>query len=708
MKTTEKTYHPLPACAVREHEFTGNWITAGEFLPLPRLNVFHRQLDTEARGRIDNRVRNRHILFRRSFQLDEIPEQAELFFSADDYAKLYLNGHFIGQGPAPGYAFHYFYQSVNIAPFLRKGRNVLAAHTYYQGLINRVWVSGDNRHGFLCDLLCDGRNILCSGEEFLCHVHTGYSAVGIAGYETQFLERYDASAPENGFEMPDFDDSRWGAARTVPSPDYRLFPSPLASLVFEKIVPAKMERRSENRIFIDFGGMYVGALELAASGRCGDAVEMRFGQELETDGSVRCKLRANCTYIEYFLLSGAQEDRLVQFDYKSFRYVELVLPEAGGVTVEPDSIRLIARHMPFRLAVQCRYGDEKARQVWELCVRTIRYGVQEQIQDCMEREKGYYLGDGCYTMLTWCLLNGDFAPMYKFVDDFLRTAFINDGLMTCANCSFMQEIAEYPFMMFLLLPVLLERSGGPEFVRGRLPGFRKILDFYREQYAQRNGLLSDLDKWCVVEWPQNMRDGYDADIAEGKVCTVMHNAVNAWYVGAIRCFNRVAEALGEELYPGEKELSEEFVRTFFLPSENLFRDSVISSHISMAGNIYAWFFGLCPNEACRRNIIDMIRRKRLSQSLFFVTFPMFAALRRDGEEELLHELLTDENAWLCMIREGATATFEGWSRDTKWNTSLFHLTLSFAAVFMVADWDIGKVLNFDGRRYFEKNKELNL
>ena len=34
------------------------------------------------------------------------------------------------------------------------------------------------------------------------------------------------------------------------------------------------------------------------------------------------------------------------------------------------------------------------------------------------------------------------------------------------------------------------------------------------------------------------------------------------------------------------------------------------------------------------------------------------------------------------LREGGTRTFEGWGRDTKWNTSLFHLTIASAAVFM--------------------------
>ena len=38
-----------------------------------------------------------------------------------------------------------------------------------------------------------------------------------------------------------------------------------------------------------------------------------------------------------------------------------------------------------------------------------------------------------------------------------------------------------------------------------------------------------------------------------------------------------------------------------------------------------------------------------------------------------------------MLREGATTTFEGWGKDAKWNTSLFHLTLSYAVLFLMEE-----------------------
>ena len=64
--------------------------------------------------------------------------------------------------------------------------------------------------------------------------------------------------------------------------------------------------------------------------------------------------------------------------------------------------------------------------------------------------------------------------------------------------------------------------------------------------------------------------------------------------------------------------------------------------------------------------------------------------RKSEREELIHELVQDEGAWLNMIGEGATRTFEMWSKDYKWNTSLFHLTLSYAAIFLADIDQIGR------------------
>ncbi len=664
---------------MQAHHFTGKWITDGEFYALAPRNVFHKQLERVSLP--CDAHRDRHILFRRTFYLPEgVPRGVRIYITADDYYRLYINGRFVSAGPAPDYPSALTYNEVDVTDCLVPGKNVLAVHTLYQGLINRVWVSGDQRHGLLFDLCAGEEVLLCSDTRVLTHPHTAYSEVGVVGYQTQFMERYDAGAREVGFQAPDFDDSGWEAAKERLYTDYTVVPANTPSLVYERITPVLTRASSDGReLFYDFGACYVGYLLVTAKGEAGEEIMVRFAQELCEDGSIRYRLRAGCVYEEPFVLSG-ETDTLDPFDYKSFRYATLTLPPHCTV----QEVWLCARHAPFvqKVSLRGEYAkDSRLQAVWELCVRTQKYGVQEVIQDCMEREKGFYVGDGCYSVLAREVLTGDDSMTRKLIDDAFRSTFITPGMVTCLDCSMMQEIAEYPLILVSLILWHYRLSGDRDYLASLYPKICTLLETYRRDY-EREGLLCALDKWCVVEWPDNFRDGYAVDIREGQVCSEPHVAINAYYLEAVETANRIAALLGLAPYRDASPLKNAFIAAFYDETRGLFCDGKHARHVSYIGNVFPYAFRLCPDARCEKNIEAMIRERGITGVSFFGAFPLMYGLIRHGKRGWLYDMLTDEGAWLRMLREGATTTFEGWGKDTKWNTSLFHMTMSDAAVFL--------------------------
>lgn len=659
------------------HNFMGKWITDAEFAELKPRNVFHRQLD-----KIElpcDEHRNRHILFRKKFDCDKLSKNAKIYISADDYYKLYINGKFVAQGPAPSYHFRYNYNVIDVSEFLQKGENLIAVHTLYQGLINRVWQSGDNRHGLILDLVIDEKTIVASDESFKTSPHTAYTEMGTCGYQTQFLEKYNSNAAEVGFASPWFNDSAWENAKINRNADYTLVEQKSKMLEFEKIHPIDTKVDGDCLSY-DFGSNYVGYLCVLAIGKKGDTVTVRCAQELNDDGSLRYNLRANCTYEEEWVLTDG-ESSLDWFDYKSFRYAELSVPK----DVEIIDVCLCVRHYPFSLKAKLKpefCGNDDLKKIWELCVHTQRYGVQEVIQDCMDREKGFYLGDGCYTALTNMLLTDDDSMVRKLIDDAFSTEFITDTLVTCMCCSFMQEIAEYPLILVYLVLWHYNYTGNKEYLLQNYTKVTKMLDAYRRDYEKR-GLLRDLDKWCVVEWPKNFQHGYDVDIREGQVCRQAHVSINAYYIAAIRAANMMAAILGLPNYREEASLIATFNRAFFDKRTGLFTDGEDTDHISLAGNSIVYGFGVCADEKFKEKFISMFIQSGVESLSFFCTFPVLMRLEKDGRYDLIKECLLSKDAWLRMLREGGTTTFEGWGKDTKWNTSLFHLTMSYAATFMM-------------------------
>lgn len=658
----------------------GKWITDKEFYSIKPRNVFHKAFEKVELRRDEHR--NRHILFRKKFLLHKKPEKCSIYITADDYYKLYINGRFVGQGPAPAYHFAYEYNEIDITEYLIEGENVMAVHTLYQGLINRVWVSGDNRHGLICDIVCDGKTVVQSDESFLTYPHTAYKETGIYGYNTQFAEEYNSNSNEVNFFAPDFDDSHWDNAYVRNYIDYTLVPQKTKMLVFDEIKPCKIVSNG-NKIFIDFGSCYAGYLNLKAEGNMYSCITVRCGQELNADGTVRFNMRSGCKYEENWILSG-NTDTLDWFDYKSFRYVELILP----VGAEVFDVHLIARHYPFELEARLNpkfAGNEELQKIWNLCVNTQKFGVQEVIQDCLEREKGFYVGDGCYTAITHYALTGDSSILKKLVDDAFKTDFISDTLVTCLDCSYMQEIAEFPLYIIPLLLWYYRLSGDKKYLAEKYPQIIKLLNAYKKNY-EKDGLLQNVDKWCVVEWPQNFRDGYDVPLSQEEPTIEPHIAINAFYLNGIINANKIAIILGLPKYREEKPLVDIFNNAFLNRNKHLYKDSTVTEHISLIGNIYTYAFGLCGDEESAA-IEEFVEEKGFTTVALFGAFPLLCGLIANGKKEMFLKCLSDDSAWLRMLKEDATTTFESWGRDLKFNTSLFHLTFSYAALFL-ADIDL--------------------
>ena len=267
-------------------------------------------------------------------------------------------------------------------------------------------------------------------------------------------------------------------------------------------------------------------------------------------------------------------------------------------------------------------------------------------------------------------LTGDTRLFKKALQDFAHSTRICKGMMAVAPGSFMQEIADFSLLYPYQLLLYYRLSGDKELLRELLPIAEGVEEYFL-QFQNQDGLLENVKtKWNLVDWPENLRDGYDFELPQPVVGDGCHNVINALYLGMRQSIEKIKTILEIPSQIDLSGLKEAYIHTFFREDQGLFADSSVSNHCALHSNIYAAFYGLQPE---KNKIVELVRKKGLSCGVFTAYFVLYGMLHM-GEKELVYELLTNksEHSWYQMLKEGATSTFEAWGKDQKWNTSLCH------------------------------------
>ena len=154
-------------------------------------------------------------LFRRKFDLADVPESLRVFVTADSRYILYVNGERVGRGPLKGTLRHYHAEEYEIAPLLKMGENVIAASVVWFGYNTPLSEEHSGFPGFLLqgpeslplDTPGEWRAFACDALEWDRTPYTCNAHLFMGG-----LEKFDAKLFPNNWQVPAFDDSAWPAA----------------------------------------------------------------------------------------------------------------------------------------------------------------------------------------------------------------------------------------------------------------------------------------------------------------------------------------------------------------------------------------------------------------------------------------------------------------------------------------------------------------
>lgn len=633
-----------------------SWICPLEFLNLQPINLLAKEQNAIKRE-LPQDLKNVHMLTKKTFSLNKKSGNYRIRISADDYYKLYINGKYVAQGVAQGYHFCYYWNEVDITDFLKVGDNEIFCDVYYQGLVNRVYNSADNRMGLVAEIYSDDECILATDKSWLYTLSQAYTISHTIGYDTDFAENFD---------------SRWTTQNwqhvCEKQVDYIFSNESVKNLQVYPVQPISVEQLENGALFYDFGQEITASLCITANGKSGQKVRILCGEE--TDNSIyktRYDMRCNCLYDECWTLDDG-ENTLSQYQYKAFRYVTLIPEQHSQIT----SVVAMVQHYPFDdNFCTLETENEVLKSIWKVCKNGVKYGSQEVFVDCPTREKGQYAGDLTVTSASHVALTGDYSLLKKAIDNQMQSAIACPGLLAVTPGNYMQEIADYSLQFPILALRYYKYSKDKEYLKKCYDVCDGIINHF-SRFENADGLLDTVsDKWNLVDWPDNLRDGYDFKL-EKPLESGVHSVINAFYIGCILQTEEIAEILNIKRKNKSRNLIAVFNNAFYNNETGLYTDIPHGTHSAMHSNVIPAFYGITTPEQ-NDKIAKLIMQKGLCCGVYFAYF-VLKALCRMGKYEDAYKLIINqsEHSWYNMVREGATTCFEAWGKDQKWNTSLCH------------------------------------
>ena len=312
--------------------------------------------------------------FRKAFILQHKPSQATLQIFADARYVLWINGAYVERGPARFQPNGPQYDSVDIAPRLQTGRNLIA-------LLVVGNLSGGKvmRHlpGLTARLDADGCEVLRTDPSWKWSDHTRFGGAS-ASWANLGEDLVDAQVEDGDWTQPNYDDAGWKGAKPVDGTSWGPLTRRLIPPLREAAVPVTLLNKATLPMKLD-----AGAKLTFDTTRIVQAYPL---VTLEAEAGTRLTIEP--FGVTYVARAGRQD--FFPIDTRGFSRGSIEV-KSGHATI--TDLRLIERLYPYRRLGSFISNDAFLNDLWELCARSCEVLSEDSYVDCADRERVEWMDD---------------------------------------------------------------------------------------------------------------------------------------------------------------------------------------------------------------------------------------------------------------------------------------------------------------------------
>ena len=641
--------------------------------------------------------------FRKTFDLKEQPKEFIINVSADNRYRLFVNGNAVCIGPERADLEHWHFESIDIALFLKPGKNILSAIVWNFGEL-KPWAQFSIKTAFIVQGNSPKEEIVNTNTTWKVIKDQAYSPAPASSKETsgQFVvvgpcDRVDASLYPWNWETNGYDDKTWLTPRALDSAhprgvgtdiNWELTPRRIPVMELTHQVFTNVRRTSGDKVpdgfltgkttwtlpankkitvLFDQANLTTGYPDLLVSGGKGSTIRLTYSESLfdtkgvkgnrnETEG------KAIIGYSDFFLPDGNNDRLFRPLWFRTWRYLLMdIETKADPLKINSFSSEFSAYPLKENAIFDSDQPDLK--NIWNVGWRTARLCANETYFDCPYYEQLQYVGDTRIQALISLYVSGD--------DRLVRNAIMNlnesqlyEGLTRSRYPSANPQIIP-PFSLYWVDMVndYWTLRDDPEFIKSFLPGIENVLGWFEKRIDSKTGILGKVEYWnfvdWAIEWPWDNTIGYGG-VPKGGANDGKSSIISMQFAYAAQKASELFKFYGQT-NQAEKyakiagDLAKAVYETCWDESRGYLADTPDKKEFSMHAQIFGVLTNTIPEKNQKAFVQRFMNDKSLIQPTMYFRFYLTQALKKTG---LADKYLETLGLWRDMIEKGLTTFAE--------------------------------------------------
>ena len=641
--------------------------------------------------------------FRKSFELKEQPKEFIINISADNRYRLFVNGKSVCFGPARADLEHWSYESIDIAGFLKPGKNLLAAEVWNFGDL-KPWAQFSILTAFIVQGNSSVEEIVNTDTTWKVIKNQAYSPAPAGTKETggQFTvvgpcDKVDASLYPWDWEKPGYDDQSWLTPLTLNAAhphgvgtniNWELTPRkiPMMELTNQRFASVRrtsgatvpdgfpegktlwtIPANKKITVLFDQANLTTGYPVLLVSKGKGSIIRLTYSESLfdskgEKGNRNEIEGKKIEGYSDYFLPDGKSDRLFRPLWFRTWRYLQMEI-ETG---IDPLTISSFSSEFAaYPLKENAVFDSDQPylKRIWNVGWRTARLCANETYFDCPYYEQLQYIGDTRIQSLISLYVSGDDRLVRCALTDFNESIFF-EGLTRSRYPSANPQIIP-PFSLYWVDMVndYWTLRDDPEFIKNFLPGIESVLGWFTRRIDKETGMLGRVEYWNFVDWAIEWEWSNERGI--GGVPAGGYKDGNSSIVSMQFAYaaQRAAELFRYYGQPDKadkysdiaRQLTKAVYKNCWDESRRYLSDTPAKKDFSMHAQIFAVLTNTVPENDQKAFVLRFMNDKSLIQPTMYFRFYLTQALKKTG---LADHYLESLGLWTDMLQKGLTTFAE--------------------------------------------------